>query len=427
MLKKFEFKNCYSFKKKTVFSMEADTSDYDNYRFIRKSGDGKITKPLPVAAIYGANAGGKSNLIKALLDCAGNICNNSPNSEIRNFFSDYSLKNSPFALVKNEDSSFEHKLTLILKNQEYIYGYKISNQEVSSETLRCKELGSNDPPKMLLKRQSSEVKKLDIGAANESLRGPVNEIAKNRKSTLLMNTMGNIGIEPFASIYNWCSSALFFTKVSSETEREESLAGLAKWVNESPENLKRLAAFMKKFDSSIEFVEVMKTAESSNKMPENLQLRLGHKVTKGKSKNSLIIRLSNDRESAGTRRLLELFLPLFNALEYGTPLIYDELDVMLHPLVFQRIVSMFNDAEDNPKDAQLIFSAHNTVVFSSAYLRADEIHIVEKEDNGQSSVCRLCDYTDEDGNTMRKGIPYERLYLDGVLGAIPTNFYNANV
>jgi len=436
MLKRFKFKNAYSFLGETELSMEANYGMKDHVDFIRDVGkDGMNEYLLPVAAIFGANAGGKSNVIQALLDCAMNICGRSTSVELDSFFPGRSLKNRTFALAKKPASSFEHELTLVLKGNEYSYRYVSTGREVISESLDHKQAGSNGKPNNILTRDTEKnhfVLNIDH-IDNSDIKRFICDLSQKRKDILIANMMGSIGIEPFASISNWCGSVLFVTQISSEGERTNSLSRLAAWAEEDASHKKRLSEFISKFDEAIRYVDVKvsddqilletdKKASKSKTRTKQFQLQLAHNARENASALFPI-----HWESAGTRKLLELFLPLFNALEFGRPLVYDELDVMLHPLVFLRLVAMFNDPEDNPYNAQLVFAAHDTVVMTREHLRRDEIHIVDKNEFGESTICRFSDYEDQGGKKIRKDAQYNKLYFDGILGPVHDSFFEAKV
>jgi hypothetical protein len=124
-------------------------------------------------------------------------------------------------------------------------------------------------------------------------------------------------------------------------------------------------------------------------------------------------------ESAGTNKLFNLSGPVFEALIHGGVLAVDELDSSMHPLLLLAILRLFHSEKDNPHHAQLIFTTHDTNLFSYGNFRRDQIYFIEKDNYGASDLYSLVEYREEDGNKIRKDRSFENDYLKGRYGAIP--------
>jgi hypothetical protein len=124
-----------------------------------------------------------------------------------------------------------------------------------------------------------------------------------------------------------------------------------------------------------------------------------------------------EQESQGTRTLFELAPPLIRALRRGSVLAIDELEASLHPLLAAHVVRQFHDPETNPRNAQIIFTTHDTNLLGTTLgdplLRRDQIWLTEKDREGATSLYPLSDYK------PRKAENIERGYLQGRYGAIP--------
>ena len=118
-------------------------------------------------------------------------------------------------------------------------------------------------------------------------------------------------------------------------------------------------------------------------------------------------------ESEGTKKMFELSPHIFMALNHGTPLIIDEFDARLHPLLTRKIIELFNSSA-NKKNAQLIFTTHDTNLLSSEILRRDQIDFVEKDKYGASHL-----YTLVEIKGVRNDASFEKDYIQGKYGAIP--------
>ena len=116
--------------------------------------------------------------------------------------------------------------------------------------------------------------------------------------------------------------------------------------------------------------------------------------------------------------MITLYQKLQDSLQHGAVFLADELDIKLHPLLMRNIILNFTDPERNPKNAQLIFTTHNTIYMDMGLLRRDEIWFTEKNDN-ISELYSLDDIQDANGNKIRKDANYAKNYLLGKYGAIP--------
>ena len=116
----------------------------------------------------------------------------------------------------------------------------------------------------------------------------------------------------------------------------------------------------------------------------------------------------------------ELYPELQEVLEKGSVFFIDELNARLHPLLVRNFLLTFLNPNINVNHAQLVFTTHDTWQLSNQLLRRDEIWFVEKDDRGVSTLYSLADFVDEDGARIRKDESYEKNYLIGKYGAIPT-------
>lgn len=127
--------------------------------------------------------------------------------------------------------------------------------------------------------------------------------------------------------------------------------------------------------------------------------------------------LTLENESKGTQTLFDMGRNLIFVLEYGGALVVDELEASLHPKLALEIVKQFNNPLTNPKNAQLIFTTHDTNLLGNdagePVLRRDQVWLTEKDKEGATTLYPLTDYK------PRKAENVERGYLQGRYGAIP--------
>jgi uncharacterized protein len=122
-------------------------------------------------------------------------------------------------------------------------------------------------------------------------------------------------------------------------------------------------------------------------------------------------------ESKGTQTMFRLALPIVSLMRRGGVLVVDELEASLHPMLAAKIVEQFNDPKTNPKNAQLIFTTHDTNLLGNLLgepLRRDQVWFTEKDKEGATRLYPLTDYK------PRKPENLERGYLQGRYDAVPS-------
>ncbi len=403
MITEFSVTNFYSYKDKVTFSMLASNSSFNNDNYIIK-GDRKILK---TAAIYGANASGKSNLFKILTNVILMI------RKSRNVDSNLNLPIVPFKLDKesiNEPSEFEIKF--IYDNVRYVYGFKASVKKIFEEYLYYYPNGREA---LIFDRcfnkyefprdDKKELEDISEKVPENRLFLPSAAYWNNRKCKKVFDFF-NYSIN---TINNLNELQDMSTKRYFETQKLED------------NKLKKFALdCLKKADVNIEdfnVIEVDIPNELLSMIPDVFKKSMGDKP-KGygiyfKHKNSDSL-LTLEEESAGTQVLFNFIPYLMDAVNNEFVLFIDELDRSLHPLLTEMIVNMFNSSKTNKGNAQLIFNTHDSYLLETNILRKDQIWFVEK-DNESAVSCLKClnDFKIKSGNN------YEKMYLIGKYGAIP--------
>jgi len=411
MLKRFTFRNGYSFRDEETLNMEAVVAMKDNVDFVTIRGDSN-QHILPVAAIYGANAGGKTNVIRSLINAARNICGR-----------DEGIQNEPFKIQSEINTEFEHCLVFITNEFEFEYKYSADNGGFFgdgfylSETLKRRPVDCLDEFEIIFSRCKD---KIEISPTLNGQESGAIKLAADNMETLIITSAGLMGIPGCKEVRAWCERILTVTYMRGERERDLHLRRLATWLIDKPEKLHRLSDLMRKLDPTIVKVDVVQDNVFEEAGRGKHSLYVWHKS----HDSEYNVPLQVYDESNGTKKLIEIYYDLDSALENGWLLVFDELDIMLHPLVFKELVSLFNH---NRNGAQIIFTAHNTIIMNREDLRRDEIHFVMKDSNSVSSIFRLCDVVEEDGRKIRMDASYDRWYLEGRIGATPSDFFNLPV
>ena len=411
MLLQFCFSNYRSFEGEGILDMRASGSN-ELSSHVRNNLNERV---LPVTAIYGANASGKSSVFEAFQFMALCVL------ESLSFSDDdkknpYKLKVDSFKFSESREKPSEFEINYIDKKGKkelyYNYGFKIDNSGILEEYLTSNTktgVKRNEDYTYIFKREKNQ--KLYLDSSIEKFRENL-EISLKEK-TLLVSLGAKLNIDEFIRVRTWFinTEVINFSNSLYGAFLENILPNN---IIESEEVRKNLVSFINSFDDSIIDIEVEKISAIDENDKDNYRVFTIHKSDKGTS----TARISMNEESSGTKKMFSLYQTLLDVLEKGGVFFADELDIKLHPLLMRNILLTFTDKEKNPNNAQLIFTTHNTIYMDMDLLRRDEIWFVEK-DNGVSNLYSLDDITNEKGEKVRKDSNYEKHYLLGNYGAIP--------
>ena len=411
MLLQFYFSNYRSFEGEGILDMRASGSN-ELSSHVRNNLNEKV---LPVTAIYGANASGKSSVFEAFQFMALCVL------ESLSFSDDdkknpYKLKVDSFKFSESREKPSEFEINYIDKKGKkelyYNYGFKIDNSGILEEYLASNTktgVKRNEDYTYIFKRERNQ--KLYLDSSIEKFRENL-EISLKEK-TLLVSLGAKLNIDEFIRVRTWFinTEVINFSNSLYGALLENILPNN---IIESEEVRKNLVSFINSFDDSIINIEVEKISAIDENDKDNYRVFTIHKSDKGTS----TARISMNEESSGTKKMFSLYQTLLDVLEKGGVFFADELDIKLHPLLMRNILLTFTDKEKNSNNAQLIFTTHNTIYMDMDLLRRDEIWFVEK-DNGVSNLYSLDDITNEKGEKVRKDSNYEKHYLLGNYGAIP--------
>lgn len=400
MILEFSVKNFLSFKEKVTFSMIANSNKELNDNYVEIGGN----KVLKSAAVYGANASGKSNLFKILTLVV--LMLRSSNSVDINA----KLPLIPFKLDKgsvNKPSEFEIKF--ILDETRYVYGFIADKDKIYDEYLYYYPNG----------RETKIFDRTNINEYSYTQKDEkiLREIeTKNAQNKFFLATATNWNFDKTKAAYN------FLTNGIGTCNNLEILKNMAyKMYEINPDYLKDFAIdFLQKADFNIEDYQISQIdvpGEFLTAIPEFITKTLPDKpkayqvLFKHKNSDNY---LSIDEESLGTQMIFAFIPFLADSLKNKKVLIIDELDKSLHPFLVQYIVEIFNDAEINKNGSQLIFNTHDTNLLDLNILRRDQIWFTEKNsETGESDLYSLSDFS------VRKQENVEKGYMLGRYGAVP--------
>lgn len=410
MLIQFNFKNFKSFRDEAALDLAAAKITEFSDRVVT-AGNEKI---LPAAAIYGANASGKSNVYSAFEYMAGYVENSFKYGDEDEKFQEY--KPTPFLFdtaSEEAESSFEVYFTIPNDNsgKTYNYGFCVNREGVTEEWLNTKARTARKYKSVFYR--GGENKELDLAGFPKSS-GDNIKVALE-KQVLIVSLGAKLKVTKCKLIRDWFLMNEFADFGNPVSNFFMSRLLPRNFVNDEAVR-KKVVDYFASFDENIRDFKVEKLPDDGENKEERYRISALHKRTDSDEMAEIPLNM----ESAGTLKMFALYPELQETLENGGVFFIDELNARLHPLLVRNFVLTFLNPEVNKNHAQLIFTTHDTWQLSNQLLRRDEIWFTEKDQNGVSTLYSLADFVDEDGSRIRKDESYEKNYLIGKYGAIPT-------
>jgi len=379
------------------------------------------------AAIYGANASGKSNVVKALAYMSSAVQNSQ-----RNWPPEGPIPREPFLLdpqSKVDPSSFE--VDLLVDGIRYHYGFALNDKEILREWLDAYPIGRKQ---RWFKREG---KAFTFG---DKLSGDNSAIERlTRPNSLFLSAAAQNNHESLLPLYRWFAErfgfvardrgpAIFNTAVMCKDEGFKSWAsqilrsadmGIVDLHVQEEDLLPTLPAGLSTKEALLgeEFVTLLRgfAEKLRREVPQTPDIPTKRLVVslihKGFSRRNVPFNIEN--ESDGTVAFYGLLGPLVHVLLSGGTLCVDELDASLHPLLALGVLSYFGDPELNPRSAQIIFTTHDTNILDRGALRRDQIWFTEKDSEGATHLYPLTDFKPRRNENLERG------YLQGRYGAVP--------
>jgi len=419
MILEFQVSNFRSFKEETTlsFSTAYSAAALPENLLERELPGLKGQRFLRSMVLYGANASGKSNLLKALgfmrdfvRDSFGNLKPTQGTGTI------------PFKLdpaMKAEPTRFE--VHFVAQNGvRYQYGFALNGERVREEWLYSYPLGKLRH--CFTRKFLSDSSTYDHEIGNSFSLNP-NIVSATRANALLLSTAVQFNHEELTHVYEWFS--FHFHEASSQTDY---VGESAKRVVANKELLSRYERLLRLSDLGISGIRVRDITSAEDPAVKSLNpaiqaalasskaalepvtiFRVLHHAAQGQEP----VEFSRSEESEGTLKFLGLLSLWFDALDHGRLLMVDELDASLHPYITRQLLEMFHNPETNKLGAQLVFTTHDVTLLDTSLLRRDQIIFVEKDLQGASRLIPLSDFSPRSSEQLLKG------YLAGRYGGVP--------
>jgi len=418
MLLRFYGRNIRSFRDEFELSLLATAvSEDDAVRSIAWRAGGEPVDVLPVAAVLGSNASGKSNLLYAVADMRRVVLNS-----FQQGTDDSRLQRIPFLLTSDPGSTTSHyEIDAVVNGVKHTYGFECDDQVIHSEWAYHYPNGR----RTLLFRRGLDVSAAKVGAEDTATGRAT--IALTRRNALFLSTGAATGFSPAVRLVRWIQDNLHLANSSNRNARTTVTANMLK----DPDMRDRCMQLVRAADLGIADIRIRRLdpdiierlSDVARVLNEQLPgdnpiefdapeaIELLHQSERGR------MAIGIEAESLGTAVWLGLVGPVLQTLSSGSVLLLDELDSSVHPTLVHQIVRLFQDPATNPRRAQLIFNAFDLTILRQGHNRRllgrDQIWFTEKGYDGASHLYPLTDFS------PRKDEAIDDRYLRGVYGAIP--------
>lgn len=419
MIKEFSFGNYRSFKDIQSLNMTASKIyELANNNIIVLNEKHSLLKSK---AIYGANASGKSNVVKALVSFIKIIKNSVRDEKVLGLIENFKLS------VETEHEPTFFQLIFMMNKIQFRYGFEVTNKVIKSEWLFgvpkerevCYFVREENTITDISKLHFEEGYKL-LSIYNDS--EGENEVF--RSNSLFLSSVAVMNGKLSKQLINAISTITVLSGL-----QDNQLYNISGTNLKNEETKNKITEFLRIADVGINSLDVIEPVSNSNgnvvQEPPVEYLKKGEHSNKVGSVISLHDKFNERKEkigeanlqflssqSEGTLKMFEISTFIIKAIENNETLVIDEFDARLHPLVSKKIVELFNSQANS--GAQLVFATHDTNLLSADLLRRDQIDFVEKDKYGESHLYSLVQF-----KGIRNNASFEKDYIKGKYGAIP--------
>lgn len=403
MIYKLSFSNFYSFKNKVSidFCVDKNAPDTDSY-----STDLLENRVSKIMTVIGANASGKTGLLKSLVFLKWFIVDSysdlAPKDSITNHFHVYQF-------CKGTDvSNFE--VVFGINKNVYKYELQLTNKSVIKEVLKIK----NPETKYWNNIFSRELKESESFFINDfsklEVSSDFDKLANQRSNASVLSIarqVGNVLATEITDFFSKMHSNLE-TNLGSRKSSHHAIMHAAEFFNANPDFKAKAEKLLRRFDLGVSKISIEEFENPSGNKTKFYLPMMYHRHSDSDIETPLPV----FSESGGTQNLFILLKDILVALETGNTVVFDELDNNLHPHMIPEIINLFRSKNDNPKNAQILFSTHNVQILNE--LDKQQIVLVEKDDKNISNIWKLSDI-----QGVRPNDNYYAKYMAGFYGAIP--------
>lgn len=403
MILEVRLSNFFSIKEEIVLDLRAANIKSKNAKALSdnifKTGKDKVLKAITV---YGSNASGKSNIVKAIRFCSLMILNSHNHNENTIF----NYKKFKFDNWHNKPSKYF--IRFISNNIEYEYSFSLNQDKIITEELyyypkgRISKIFSRDEHLGKTKREKYSF--------SQVIKRPFDVAENTSEKTLYLSRASQMDRDIAKELFNYFNSKFILGYLGQNAPQIEFLFQHYKT---------QLLEALRIADSDIVEIKIKKiqhqgknikaniddlTLSVEDVIQDHLQIKTYHK-TNPKIGFDLLT-----EESEGTKKLFVIMLNILDIVVNNKVLLIDEIGESLHSDIIEYIFNIFRASES----AQLICTTHNTRFLDLKKFRKDQIYFVNKQENGASDIYSLYDFSD-----FRDTMDLEKAYLQGRFDAVP--------
>ncbi|MDA8025809.1 MAG: ATP-binding protein [Actinomycetota bacterium] len=390
-------------------SMVAVDIDRPGVREIESISVGALT----TAAIYGANASGKSNVVSAIQWLS---------RAVRRSFEEWEdggIPRNPFLFAEGPTKSTKFEVELSVEGVRYAYELELDSNRVIFESLHSyplkhkRRIFSRSGDLVAFRRGANATARINellsprTLVLSASLKSPNDEIRRFASELVNVVAVGNRRIIPLSLPHRGSTIDFFDMEVQTRIGLFDDFGPGESWGRDQALALLNFA------DLGIGNVVIDRIAvENDGETP--LRRRSSRRVRFVHHSNDQEVLFELDQESEGTRNWFNLIGPILSVLKQGGVLLFDEVDASLHTMLTEKVIELFHDPSLNPYGAQLIFTTHNVSLMDC--LNRDEVWITEKRSDGSTDLVAVAEFG---GDKVRRSANLSRLYDSGRLGGVP--------
>ena len=376
MVLRFRLKNVFSFRDEITLDLQAAKIQTEKGKALSRilftiNGE-QILKSI---SMFGANASGKSNVIKGIKACVNMIRSSHTYNENTIF------QVAPFKFDGYDKQPSSFYVRFIVDGIEYEYSFSLTQTEILTEQLYYYPRGRRSL--VFTRDETKGPEKTEIYEFRQAIKRPMDVAANTSRKTLFVSRASQMDRDIAKKVFR------FFTE-DIVLDYKESAMPVEDFLKTKKENILRI---LNAADSDIVDMKIQSNS-----------LKTFHKS------NPNIAFDFDTEESEGTKTLFQMMLGIINVIRNDRTLLMDGIDTNLHPHLVEYIINLFNRSNH----AQLIYTAHNTHLLNTDFQRRDQVYFVNKRDDGCSELYSLYDFKD-----FRDNYDMEKAYLQGRFDAIP--------
>jgi len=414
MLVEFSVENFRSLRSEARISLVADSGKEHRETHVSEPEMNAGVRPIPLvrsAAVYGANASGKTNLVRALQTMRRAV--------LHSVNDDSALSVVPFRFdPESEAQPTTFEVIGIVDGTRFQYGFSANRDIVTHEWLYAWPRGRIQ---IWFERTAEAGTKVTEWKFGGKLAGDKDVWRRaTRPNSLFLSTAVTLNSERLKPFFHWFQNNLHIARIGGWADQLS-----AEWC--ASDRKAEVIRFLRAADLAIDDLRVIHEDFGPEMLPGDMppeigtllrdqfpegkimQVRVSHDTARDRR-----VELELDEESDGTRKMFDLAAPWLDTLENGHVIVFDELHDNLHPFLVRFLVDRFHDQETNPKGAQLLFTTHDTSILNQDVFRRDQIWFCERDSRLETRVFPLSDFR------PRRGVEnLERAYLAGRYGALP--------